>query len=124
MTSDIFRDLGFDGAFFLTPLSKVRVPDGRMANLGFTQEWEAEYRDHYYAADPLPDLAARNTKPVVWHRLDRSCLTRQETEYLDRLPEWGMEYGVAVAAFGPAAKIGVVCVSRPQTREVGENPDT
>ncbi|MEM5515782.1 autoinducer binding domain-containing protein [Henriciella sp. AS95] len=123
-TSDIFRDLGFDGAFYLTPVSKVRVPDGRLANHGFTREWEALYRSQYYAVDPLPELAVRTPQPIVWHRLDRSKLSGRETEYMDRLPEWGMEQGVAVAAFGPAARIGIACISRPNSKEAGENPDT
>lgn len=123
-TSDIYRDLGFDGAFYLTPVSKVRVPDGRLANHGFTPEWEALYRSNYYAVDPLPELAVRTPEPVVWHRLDRSKMTGPEAEYLNRLPEWGMEQGVAVAAYGSAARIGIACISRPQSPEVGAHPDT
>ena len=108
-TLEAFRVLGLSRAFFLAPVGHERSVGRRLTNMGFPEDWEHKYRETDYLNDPLPDIAVRLGAPFRWDALPKDViLNRVETEYLASLKTWGMEEGVCVVAYGPAASVGFV----------------
>lgn len=113
-SANAFSAAGFHAAYYIAPLNAVRSSEALMANAGFPDDWESEYRIRGHMVDPLPWMALTATHPILWNKLPEGAnLTRPEQDYLDSLRRWGMEAGVGITTYGPSARIGFVGVGLP-----------
>lgn len=113
-SANAFSAAGFHAAYYIAPLNAVRSSKALMANTGFPEDWEKEYRTRGHKVDPLPWIALTATHPVLWDQLPEGAkLTRPEQDYLASLPRWGMQAGVGITTYGPSARIGFVGVGFP-----------
>ena len=71
---------------------------------GFPEEWVCEYIEkNLVSVDPIPELAARLSRPFFWH--DISTLVTQTTKhesYLTSMERARLGDGLAFYVFGPA----------------------
>lgn len=110
---DALAHIGFHGAYFLAPV--VADPEiGRtLVNVGFDAEWERLYREEFYRVDPLPQIGMTRQSAFRWPEdIDLEVLTPEQRAYLERLDDFGMAHGLAVACFGPFARCGFVGIDR------------
>ncbi|HPE46908.1 MAG TPA: LuxR C-terminal-related transcriptional regulator [Hyphomonas sp.] len=113
-TMSAFAALGFNSAYFLSPIVRDRRKGRLLTNIGFPDDWEQSYRDGMGEDDPLPDLALQTGKAFRWAALPKGTrLQPGEVRYLDSLAKWGMADGIAVAAYGSAARVGFVGIGGP-----------
>lgn len=113
-TMDLFHLLGFNAAYFLSPVTFDPRVGRIMNNMGFDAEWERHYREAWYLDDPLPQIALSRQATFRWpENVRRERLTEAQLAYLDRLPEFGMDTGFAIPCFGPHARCGFAAVGMP-----------
>ncbi|MBD3729220.1 MAG: LuxR family transcriptional regulator [Sphingomonadales bacterium] len=107
--------IGFHAAYFLAPV----VADPRigrvLTNIGFPDEWAEFYRAGGYLDDPLPLIGLTRQSAFRWPEdIAPGELTPAQQAYLDRLEEFGMGRGIAVATFGPFSRCGFVAIDRSE----------
>lgn len=120
----IFAAFGFRAAYFLAPVSFDRRRGRIFTNAGFSQEWEELYRAKFFLDDPLPDLVHRLCRPIRWNEAVLPAnMSHRDKVYLKRLPDWGMELGVAVPTFGPGSRHGFVGLGHPESAEKFQEVD-
>ena len=103
------RGCGFNAAYFLAPVVADPRVGRALTNIGFPDEWEAQYRSEWYLIDPLPSLAMSRISTFVWpDDVQLSHLTNDQRDYLTTIKKFGMGQGLAVPCFGPFARVGFV----------------
>ncbi len=77
---------------------------------GFPQDWVREYiGEQLYLVDPIPDLAARATRPFKWSEVaSLAKITKPEQAFLNRLAKQNLGDGLALQVFGPSMRNGYV----------------
>ena len=108
----VFSMMGMPRVICLSPIGHDRSVGRTLVNAGFPLEWENAYLDARHMDDPLPDIAVRIGSAFHWDHLPSDVVLNQnETTYLEDLKSWGMEKGVCVATYGPAARVGFIAAS-------------
>ena len=84
----------------------VSGPTSTIVSDGFPEDWVSEYLGHnYLSVDPIPELAARMSKPFYWHEIRDLVEHDEESElYLDALEKAHLGDGLALYVFGPGLK--------------------
>ncbi|MCV3270341.1 helix-turn-helix transcriptional regulator [Roseobacter sinensis] len=74
-----------------------------IATFGFPEDWVCRYLgDNLMQVDPIPDLAARFSRPFLWSHTDQITeLMPAQADYLRDLEDADLGDGLAVQVFGP-----------------------
>ena len=108
-TMEAFAGLGFPSAYFVTPVtSDKRFGRVHSAN-NMAEEWSRAYPEHLRYEDPLPDLALRLCRPLLWSEaraIERPG--RVESGFYAFLARLGFDEGLALPTYGPGARTGFV----------------
>jgi len=123
-TMSAFAALGFSSAYFLSPIVRDRREGRLLTNIGFPGDWEQSYRDGMGKNDPLPDIALQVGRAFRWAVLPKGIkLLPGEVRYLESLAKWGMADGIAIVAYGAAARVGFVGIGGPRWPDSFETAD-
>jgi LuxR family transcriptional regulator/LuxR family quorum-sensing system transcriptional regulator CciR len=83
-------------------------PDIQVYTFGWPADWVETYiREDYIHVDPLPRIAARQTKPFWWSQISKlGDLDADERAYLAEAGKAGLGDGLAIPVFGPNGRNG------------------
>ncbi len=83
-------------------------PDIQVYTFGWPTDWVETYiREDYIHIDPLPRIAARQTKPFWWSKIaGLGELDADERAYLATAIKAGLRNGLAIPVFGPNGRNG------------------
>ena len=105
--------IGFQAAFFLTPITSDPRCGRVLTNLGFPIAWEKAYRKILHLSDPLPELAIARAHAFQWSGLSRDgTLSEAHRQYLRHLGQFDMQDGVAIPCYGPLGRTGLMGAGR------------
>ncbi|WP_461428168.1 autoinducer binding domain-containing protein [Gymnodinialimonas sp.] len=74
-----------------------------IASDGFPESWVCQYIDeNLVQIDPIPELAARLSRPFFWHEIEELAPSTADTErYLALMANANIGDGIALYVFGP-----------------------
>jgi DNA-binding CsgD family transcriptional regulator len=108
-TMNAFAEIGFVSAYFVTPVTSDRR-FGRVHSANNMDEgWSTAYPAKLRFEDPLPDLALRLCRPLLWSEArEIEPPGRAELPFYAALAAMGYDEGLALPTFGPGARTGFV----------------
>ena len=97
------------GYYHYPPVGAVDFgPDIQVYAFGWPANWvETFVREGYVHVDPLPRIAARQTRPFWWSQISTlGEIHADERAYLAKAAKAGLADGLAIPVFGPNARNG------------------
>lgn len=87
-------------------------PEIQVYTHGFPTEWVELYRSrNYLQTDPMPKVAATQTRPFLWSDIEKlAALSDAERKYLAEARKAGFGNGLAVPVFGPHGRNGYFAI--------------
>ena len=108
-TMRAFGDIGYPSAYFVTPITSDRR-FGRVHSCNnMAEAWAQAYPERLRFEDPLPELALRLCRPLLWSQArEIDPPGKQEDGFYAFVAELGYRDGLALPTYGPGARTGFV----------------
>ncbi len=106
-TMDALGLFGISRAYFVAPMTRDPRVGRMLTNWGLPWNWERQYREKLYLADPLPELAMDRLTAILWPEdLAGMALSPRQARAMEVARENGLGRGIGVACFGPDGRSG------------------
>lgn len=106
-TMDALALFGIRRAYFVAPMTRDPRVGRILTNWGLPWNWERQYREKLYLADPLPELAMDRLSSILWPEdLAGMNLSARQARAMQVARENGLGRGIGVACFGPNGRSG------------------
>jgi LuxR family quorum-sensing system transcriptional regulator CciR len=108
-TMRAFADIGYPSAYFVTPVTSDRRFGRVHSANNMADAWCEAYPLKLRFEDPLPDLALRLCRPLLWSEARAiEPPGRAEEPFYAFLAQIGFDEGLALPTYGPGARTGFV----------------